>query len=377
MTSEISKINDVELAEALASRYPKGTSLNFLQILDETGRPTGLDFTNGAFSIIDETEENYSLKADSIINSATPDNTRRAYLGDLQYFYNWNYVAVSRNVDFPISEEIILKFIIHHLIEMPFEIEHALISCGMKRERGLHSLATVRRRLVTLTIFHKLKNLPDPCDSAKVKNLLSAISKTQGKQKKSKAITKNILENILSTCLSDSLIDIRDKALIFFGWASGGRRRSEIADAVFENLEETAEGDFIYHIERSKTDQTGKGHDVPVKGRAAIVLREWLKVSGITQGKLFRSVSKGGKIGEKITEVDINRIVKKRCELAGYDPFHYSAHSLRRGFITEAGKQGCPIGDVMALSGHKSVNIAMGYYESGAVINNKAANLSC
>ena len=68
-------------------------------------------------------------------------------------------------------------------------------------------------------------------------------------------------------------------------------------------------------------------------------------------------------------------MVKRRCEKAGYDPKLFSAHSLRSGFVTEAGKQGKPIGDVMELSGHKSVTTAMGYYQVGNLENNTAANL--
>lgn len=366
-----------EVADAIAKNCPKGITPIYPIVVDEqSGKPIGVDFINGPYCVLDETEEDYGLKADSFINDSIPENTRRAYLGDIQYFTQWATYALPRIWPIKVSEEIVLKFIFHHLQEMPSELENILISSGWKRTRGLHSLATVKRRLISLSIFHKFNELADPCESSKVKSLLSAMAKTQEKQKKSKAITKNVLENLLMTCSEDSLIDVRDKAILLFGFSSGGRRRSEISHAVIENLEETVEGDFIYHISKSKTDQTGKGHDVPVKGKAAFALREWIKLSGITQGRLFRSVSKGCKIGEKITEVDINRVVKKRCEKAGYEPTQYSAHSLRRGFVTEAGKQGCSLGDTMALSGHKSVSIAMGYYESGAVINNKAANLT-
>jgi integrase len=371
-----SEIDDYKLADAIAKKYPNGVTPIYGCIIDkESGESLGVDFVNSPFCVLDETENDYGLKADSFIQDSTPENTKRAYLGDIQYFTQWVTYAVSPTGNYPVSENTVLKFIFHHLEEMPSDVEESLISTGWKRNRGLHSLATVKRRLTSLTILHKFNKDADPCDTQKVKSLLFAMAKTKGKQKKSKAITKVILENILSSCSNSSLIDIRDKALLLFGWASGGRRRSEIADAVFENLEETSDGDFIYHISKSKTDQAGRGHSVPIKGKAALALREWIKGAFITGGRLFRSVSKGGKIGEKITEVDINRIVKKRCERAGYDPTQYSAHSLRRGFITEAGKQGCPIGDVMALSGHKSLSTAMEYYESGAIINNKASNL--
>lgn len=315
----------------------------------------------------------HSIKAEQYINAATPSNTKRAYIGDVQYFMQWQ-IAAFGNISWPVTEDIAIQFIFHHLQEMPIDIESKLLAGGWKKRSGSHSINTVRRRLVSISIWHTMNGKADPSESHKVKALLSAMAKTKEGPKRTKAITANILEQMLATC-KGSAIDIRDRALLLFGWCSGGRRRSEISDAIFKNLEELADGNFIYHIERSKTDQQGVGHDVPVKGKAAMALREWLKFSKISNGNLFTSVSKNGKIGKKITDVDINRVVKKRIALAGYDPVQYSAHSLRRGFVSEAGKQGCPLGDVMAMTGHKSVNIAMRYYESGAVINNKAANL--
>lgn len=364
--------SDIEVANAMASKYPKGIVPIFPVIPNKNGNPMGIDFLNSPYCLNDETEEDYGLKADSIINAATPENTRRAYTGDILYFRQW---VIHAYETWPAKESVILKFIIHHLDEMPADIEEPLLSSGWKRTRGTHSVATVKRRLTSIAILYKFNNLSDPCDTPKVKALLSAVSKTKGQQKQSKAITRNVLDNLIAVCSGKTLIDIRDKALLLFIFASGGRRRSEAAEAIFDNLDETVDGDFIYNIAKSKTDQQGNGKPVPIKGRAAAALREWLKSANITIGKLFRSVSKGGEIGQALTGVDINRIIKKLCKRAGYDSSQYTSHGLRRGYITEAGKQGCSLGDTMALSGHKSVSIAMKYYESGAVINNKAADL--
>jgi len=51
----------------------------------------------------------------------------------------------------------------------------------------------------------------------------------------------------------------------------------------------------------------------------------------------------------------ICQIIKKRIALAGHNPAQYGAPSLRSGFITEAGRQGVHMGEVMQLSGHKSL----------------------
>jgi hypothetical protein len=43
-------------------------------------------------------------------------------------------------------------------------------------------------------------------------------------------------------------------------------------------------------------------------------------------------------------------IVKRRAQLAGLEG-DFGAHSLRSGFVTEAGRQNIPLGDTMAMTG--------------------------
>jgi hypothetical protein len=43
-------------------------------------------------------------------------------------------------------------------------------------------------------------------------------------------------------------------------------------------------------------------------------------------------------------------IVKRRAQLAGLEG-DFGAHSLRSGFVTEAGRQNIPLGATMAMTG--------------------------
>jgi hypothetical protein len=45
------------------------------------------------------------------------------------------------------------------------------------------------------------------------------------------------------------------------------------------------------------------------------------------------------------------------------------------GFITEARRLNVPLGDVMAMSGHRSVGSAMRYFRAGSATDSKAARL--
>ena len=67
-------------------------------------------------------------------------------------------------------------------------------------------------------------------------------------------------------------------------------------------------------------------------------------------------------------------IVKRRAQLAGLAG-DFGAHSLRSGFVTEAGRQNVPLGEAMGLTGHRSVQTFLCYFKTGVVQNTKAANL--
>lgn len=114
---------------------------------------------------------------------------------------------------------------------------------------------------------------------------------------------------------------------------------------------------------------------VPVLGSAAHALREWLVRSGLRKGPLFRGIRNNDGFTDSIKGQTINYIVKQRVKLAELDPAQFGAHSLRAGFITEAARAGSPVGDAMALSGHKSVKIASGYYREADVMDNRARHL--
>jgi len=312
--------------------------------------------------------EDTASKIQTIVNQGTPQNTKKAYQSDIHYFMAWARVATGYDQGFPVPTGLVLRFITDHLMGLDEGTDESLVRMGIKAQTGTHSINTVCRRIASLSAAHEAQSLKNPCRSKEVTTLLSKARKAMIRQGieviKKNALTKDLLLALISSC-SDSLNDIRDKALLLFAFASGGRRRSEIANATIEHLRPVEIG-YVYHMPYSKTDQEGEGKEVPVLGQAALALNAWLKASGITEGPLFRSITKGGVLGEGITDKTVARIVKKRARMAGLDPTLFSAHSLRSGFITEAGRQGKALADAMALSGHRSLKVALGYHQAGS-----------
>ena len=52
-----------------------------------------------------------------------------------------------------------------------------------------------------------------------------------------------------------------------------------------------------------------------------------------------------------------------------------SAHSLRTGFVTEAGRQNVSLPETMAMTGHHSVATVMGYFRAEGALGSKVSRL--
>lgn len=97
-------------------------------------------------------------------------------------------------------------------------------------------------------------------------------------------------------------------------------------------------------------------------------------MSQITSGRIFRRIRKGGHLGEALSPAAVRAIVRARCKLAGIEG-DFSAHSLRSGFVTEAGRQEVSLAETMSLTGHHSVATVLGYFRSGTAVLSRAARL--
>ncbi len=324
-----------------------------------------------------------------VIAEGTAANTVRAYAAALRYWEAWHQLRYGIELSFPVSESCVVQFLVDHLqrtnsrgqltSELPQEVDRQLRAQGFKGKAGPLSLATVDHRVSVLSKAHVLKGVENPCALPSIRALLSSARRASVKRgerpHKKTAATGDVLRALLDTC-DESLIGLRDRALLLFGFASGGRRRSEIALADLRDLRRVPEG-FIYRLEYSKTRQAGaiagSQPDKPILGEAAEALERWLRASMIGEGRIFRSV-RGTRLGESLSDRSVAEIVKRRALMAGVSG-DFAGHSLRSGFATEAGNQGVPLSQTMAMSDHRSVPTLLGYVQTGEVTSNPAARL--
>ncbi|WP_370678421.1 site-specific integrase [Comamonas sp. GB3 AK4-5] len=324
-----------------------------------------------------------------LLREGESGHTRMSYQSAMRYWAGWHALRYGQPLPWPLPVAVVLQFIVDHAQrqttqglahEMPPTVDQALVDAGYKRKLGPPAHNTLVHRLAVLSKAHQVHGLPNPCQEGAVRELLSRTRKAyarRGEQPQKKdALTRDVLEQLLDTC-DDSLRGLRDKALLLFAWSSGGRRRSEVTGADMRHLRAVGPQDYVYTLAHSKTNQSGldapENHK-PVTGRAAAALRSWLAAAGIQEGAIFRRIRKGGHVGEPLTPAAVRDIVRQRCALAGVEG-DFSAHSLRSGFVTEAGRQNVPLPDTMALTGHHSVHTVMGYYRADTALQNRAARL--
>ncbi|CUI72398.1 site-specific integrase [Achromobacter kerstersii] len=324
----------------------------------------------------------------SLMREGSSANTAASYRAAVRYWTAWFELRYGQRFALPLPEAAVIQFVVDHAQrttdhglkwELPLALDQELVRLKAKGRLGAPSLNTLLQRVSVLSKAHELLGHPNPCRAATVRELLAKTRRAYARRgvapAKKEALTREPLQAMLATC-DDTLRGIRDRALLLFAWASGGRRRSEVVRATVENTVRTAEG-FLYTLAQSKTNQSGARRaddQKPIVGSAAQALDAWLAASGIQQGPIFRRVRRGDVIGEPLAAAAVRDIVLERCKLAGLEG-EFSAHSLRSGFVTEAGRRNIPLGDTMAMTGHASVATVMGYFRAGAAAQSPAARL--
>jgi len=343
-----------------------------------------------------------------LLDQGESPNTVRSYRSAMRYWAAWFSLRYGRRLELPLPVTVVLQFIVDHgqrqddagrlLHDLPEPVDQALVAAGHKAALGAPTLSTLTHRISVLSKIHQLQGLPNPCDDGRVRELTARLRRGYARRGAAQpnakpALTREPLEALLDTC-DDSLAGLRDRALLLFAFASGGRRRSEVTAATLENTRaaprspgQPAGPAYVHLMGVSKSNQSGRTRadsHKPVVGQAAQALQAWLDAWRLhnaarglpaPEGPIFRRIRKGGAIAEPLTPQAVRAIVKARAALAGLDAAGFSAHSLRSGFVTEAAAQNIPMPETMALTGHRSPSSVIGYFRQGEVLGMKAARL--
>lgn len=322
-----------------------------------------------------------------LFRRGTPPNTLRAWERDLAYIAAWKMAAFGQSLTWPEDEDVALRFILDHaqdLTNRPGLAQDTaleLMAIGLRVALTCPAPATLDRRIASWQAFHRMRNLSSPFAAPLVQQARQKARRANARPRMPKSprpVTRDILEALLATC-DDSNRGIRDRAMLMLAFGSGGRRRSEISSLDVEDIgrdEFAARGLLWVRLLETKTTRKDQAPRLSLKGRAARAVVHWLEATGITQGPLFRPVSKSDRpLPRRLAADALRTILRHRLALAGLPADFATPHGLRAGFLTQAALDGLPLAAVMQLSLHRSAVQAQRYYGDVEMADNPATDL--
>tara|TARA_B100000886_G_scaffold141144_1_gene95636 strand:+ start:30 stop:983 length:954 start_codon:yes stop_codon:yes gene_type:complete len=295
------------------------------------------------------------------LKSSKANNTLRAYKSDFRDF--GAFCAKHGFNSMPTEPKIVSLYLTH-------------LSTNTK-------ISTLRRRLVSIGVVHKLKgHYLDTKHPVIIENLMGIKRKKGSIQIGKKPILINHLKeiiNVIDNQKIEKIKKLRNRTLILIGFG-GGFRRTELISIDYEDLDFVEEGLKIT-LRRSKTDQFGKGmvKGIPYftneKYCPVISLKNWINLSKIKTGPIFKRFAKGSILtSNRLTDQSVVLIIKDCLNIAGIENKNFSGHSLRSGFATVAAESGADERSIMAMTGHKTTQMVRRYIKEANIFKNNALN---
>ncbi len=280
------------------------------------------------------------------------DNTKRAYLSDWKAFEIW-----CRG---------------HCLCPLPCDPQTAGAYFADHAEKLKHSSLT--RRLAAIVAAHRQAGHNLDTKHPAIANVLTGV-----RRKYNQTVTRKkplLTSDLLTWCsgLGNSIKDARNKALLLLGFA-GALRRSELVgldvcqDENSTGWIEFKEEGLLIQLTRSKTHsgslQTiaipyGKGDGCPVRA-----VGSWIDKARIIEGALFRRIRKETVTAQRLSAMQVARVVKQVSAYLGKDESEFSGHSLRAGFATQAALSGASEWEIQKQTRHKSLDVLRVYIRDG------------
>ncbi|MDN5762484.1 MAG: tyrosine-type recombinase/integrase, partial [Microlunatus sp.] len=287
-------------------------------------------------------EQPLSAEEARYVQAARAANTLRGYRSDWSEFTGW--CAEHGHQALPATPAAISTYLT------------ALAGHGAK-------VGTMSRRLSGIRFAHRLRDLADPTENARVVAVWEGIRRTHtSRPDQATPLMPPQLWDVLDACPATKtwktknrpeephLGGLRDRALILVGFVAA-LRRSELVGIDVTDLAEHPNG-MVIQLNRSKTNQRGDVDEIVVLPRGTVTRRcpvtaiqTWLDAAKITDGPLFRAVSKGNHaLDRRLSAGAVNTVVQAAVVRAGLvdqgQDGGYSTHSLRAGFVTYAHSRG-------------------------------------
>jgi site-specific recombinase XerD len=275
-------------------------------------------------------------------DGAFSENTLRAYRSDFKQYEAW--CVSNKRPSLPATAELIAEYVDFMSTE--------------------NKSATIRRRINSLGTIFKLSKHPDPTKAPEVVLALKRMHRKIGRyQEQATPLTRDILDQLLEQCGSDAK-GHRDRVLLLLGYETM-RRRSELCNFKFEDLNRIPGRGQAIRLVRSKTDQEGASKLIPISTSLYSLITEWQDKYQL-EGIILRSVDRHGNIGDRLNSGSMGAILNRLKASLGSDVNNcrFSGHSFRVGAAIDLLEAGASLETIMLKGGWRSQDNAMNYLRS-------------
>ena len=238
--------------------------------------------------------------------------------------------------------------------------------------------ATVRRYVTSIAIAQRALGLEQTLKSPTVQLALKRMHRRKGRRQGQAAGLTWPLRRRLLEAAGGRLIDDRNRALLAVAYDAMLRRTELVSLLEVVDLLEELPGDGSLLVRRSKTDGEGRGEIAWIGPDTVRLVRAWLDRAGIEDGRLFRSVGKGGRIGEGLDPSQVPRIFKAMAREAGLPDAvagGLSGHSARVGAAQDMVAAGIELPAILHAGRWKSTAMVNRYGERLLARRSGAAQL--
>ncbi|MBL6454524.1 site-specific integrase [Belnapia sp. T6] len=296
-------------------------------------------------------------RAEDYARASRATATRRAYRSDWVHFEAW--CRTDGLASLPATPQIVGAYLAAHAAAL--------------------APTTLSRRMSSIAVAHRLAGHQLDTRHPTVRDVMAGIRRERGTAPfRAAPATTDIIRRMTAACDVETLIGLRDRALLLVGFA-GAFRRSELVGLDRRDLAFGPEGVRIT-LHRSKEDQEGAGEVVGVARVdgsptcPVAALEAWLIAGSVPEGAVFRSVDRHGRVAPTaLDDRAVARVVQKLAAAVGLNPTIYSGHSLRAGFATSAAAHGIEERRIAKQTRHKSV-VVRTYIRDGEVFVHNASS---
>ena len=143
------------------------------------------------------------------------------------------------------------------------------------------------------------------------------------------------------------------------------RRRSEICQFKFEDLQHLNNHKHALLLRHSKTDQYNQGKIIPISNELSEMILSWSLAIDQDNGHILRSFKRNLSANSSFTPASINHILKNLQKQADLNQIgELSGHSFRVGAALDLLDKNIPLEKIMLRGDWKSETSAMRYLQS-------------